>query len=102
VRAQDRDWMAHIDREVRAVCDGKNWRRQVRRAESIPPVAVDESPLEDYYWKLIPPAYGLPAHEHSKGFEGTYYTLRVNRLEERFVFQHDTFHSGQRGAAIPK
>jgi hypothetical protein len=96
---EDRNWMAYIDAEVRAVCEAKGWRHQIRRRWSGREKPTSESPIEDYEWKLIPDAAPQPSEEApSDDFEGVYYVLSVDRPNDRFLFQHDTVHCGVWGS----
>jgi len=94
VSGEDQEWMAYIESEVSAVCAAKGWGHQIRRKWSARWKPVDESPIDDYEWKLMPGAQGkLP--DDSDGFiDGTYYVLRFDKPMCKFVFQHDTLHFG--------
>lgn len=90
----DREWMAYIDAEVRAVCDARGWGRQVRRKWAVREHPVWDSPIEEYEWKLIPSAHGRLPDAPSDDYDGTYYVLWFDRPRGRFVLQHDTQHVG--------
>ncbi|NNF58822.1 MAG: hypothetical protein HKN04_11330 [Rhodothermaceae bacterium] len=91
--------MAYIDGEVRAVCQTKGWGHQVRRNWSARRKPVAESPIDDYEWKLIPEADGKLPDDLEAGFnEGVYYVLSFDKVQARFVFQHDTSHGGAMGS----
>jgi len=92
---EDRNWMAYIDGEVKAVCEAKGWRHQIRRRWSVREKPTSESPIEDYEWKLIPHAGPqLPVEAPSGDFDGVYYVLSFDRPNDRFLLQHDTMHCG--------
>jgi hypothetical protein len=94
MRGEDRDWMAYIDAEVRAVCQAKGWGHQIRRKSSIREKPVALSPVEDYEWKLIPGAQGKLPDAPLDDFDGTYYLFSFDKPNEKFIFQHDTTHCG--------
>jgi hypothetical protein len=94
---QDREWMAYIDSEVRAVCEAKGWGHQIRRKEAIRHKPVSASPIEDYEWKLIPSERGKLPDAPAGDFEGVYYVLSFDRPNGKFVVQHDTSHCGRMG-----
>ena len=93
---QDREWLAYTNAEVRALCEEKAWGYQIRRNWAARKTPVDDSPLEDFEWKLIPGASGRLPDDEGK-YEGEYYVLRVERAHDRFRFQHDTLHVGVQG-----
>lgn len=95
VSGENQEWMAYIDSEVRAVCEAKGWRHQIRRKWSVREKPVAESSIEDYEWKLIPSVEGTPTDAPLSDFEGTYYVLRFDKPMCKFVFQHDTLHFGR-------
>jgi hypothetical protein len=97
MQKESRDWMTYIDTEIRAVCEAKGWGHQIRRKWSVREKPVSESPAEDYEWKLIPGARGKLPDASSRDFEGTYYVLSFDRLNGKFIFQHDTSHCGMWG-----
>jgi hypothetical protein len=94
MRTEDRDSMAYIDTEVRAVCQAKDWGYQIRRKWSVREKPVSDSPIEDYEWKLIPGAHGKLPDAPPGDLEGTYYVLWFDKPNAKFVLQHDTFHDG--------
>ncbi len=87
---EDRDWMAYIDGEVRAVCEARGLGHQIRRKWSVREKLVAYSPFHDYEWKLIPIARGRLLYAVDSEWEGEYYVLRFDKRKKRFVFQHDT------------
>jgi len=96
---EDRNWMAYIDSEVRAVCEPKSWRHQIRRRWSVREKPTSKSHIEDYEWKLIPEAGPqLPEEAPSGDFEGVYYVLGFDKPNDRFLLQHDTMHLGTWGS----
>ena len=97
MRQEDREWMAYIDGEVRAVCLEKGWGHQVRRKWSLREKPVWRSPIEDYEWKLVPSAQGEPPQAQPGDFNGAFYVLWFDRGNDRFVLQHDTLHVGLMG-----
>jgi hypothetical protein len=97
MRNDDRDWMAYVDGEVRAVCESKGWGHQIRRKWSVREKPVWQSPIDDYEWKLIPDAHGRLEDAQPGDFDGIYYVLCFDRPNGRFVFQHDTSHCGIMG-----
>ena len=91
-------WMAYIDREVRAACHAKGWGHQIRRKWSVREKPVWESPVEDYQWKMIPGADGeLPEAPPVNFDEGVYYVLSFDSSHSKFILQHDTAHCGVLG-----
>ena len=56
---EEKFWMSYIDGEVRAVCEARGWRYQVRRKWSVREKPVADSSISDYEWKLCP---GLRLH----------------------------------------
>ena len=94
-----REWMAYVDAEVRAACEKKGWRSQMRRRWSVRDKAVTESSVEDYEWKLIPDAAAsIPEGDRVDEIdEGVYYVLRLDRPARKLVLQHDTEHRGDVG-----
>lgn len=94
VHAQDRDWMAYIEAEVEAVCQGRGWRHQIRRRWSVREKMVSASDIDDYEWKLIPDFHGSLPDAQPDDFEGVYYVLGFDQSSGRFVLQHDTSHYG--------
>ena len=94
---EDRDWMAYIDREVRAACEAKGWGQQIRRKWSAREKPVSESLIDDYEWKLVPDAAGTLPEAPAGDFDGVYYVLCFDKPNGRFVFQHDTSHCGMMG-----
>ena len=92
MRQKDQSWMDYIDAEVRAVCEAMGWAHQVRRKWSVREIAVTESPISDYEWKLMPRAE--VASSAADDFEGVYYVLQFDKSNGRFILQHDTAHCG--------
>ena len=97
VDTEEQGWMAHIDREVRAVCEAQGWGHQIRRKWSVRERPVSESPIDHYEWKLIPDAHGRLPDAQAGDFDGVYYVLWFDKPNGRFVFQHDTEHVGIMG-----
>jgi hypothetical protein len=95
--AEQRDWLAYIDTEVRAACMVKGLAPQVRRKWSARDKPVSDSNVEDYEWKLIPRSQQVQSTASPDDFEGVYYVLRLDRLNRAFVLQHDTSHCGVMG-----
>lgn len=95
--AEDEEWMAYIDREVRSFCEAKGWGHQVRRKWSVREKPVEDSAIEDYEWKLIPSGGGELPDARDGDFEGVYYVLWFDRAKNKFVLQHDTSHGGVMG-----
>jgi hypothetical protein len=94
---EEQEWMAYIDGEVRALCEAKGWGQQIRRKWTVRERPVEESPIDDYEWKLIPSAQGRLADTPPGDYEGTYYVLRFEKCNGGFVLQHDTSHCGRMG-----
>jgi hypothetical protein len=97
--ADDADWMAYIDTEVRAVCQPRGWRHQIRRKWSIRDKPVSDSGIDDYEWKLIPDAQRGPADAPRELWdeEGVYYVLWFNMAQASFFLQHSTSRCGRIG-----
>jgi|SRR5690242_17140024 len=94
MREEDQIWMSYIDAEVRATCETKSWRHQVRRKWSAREKPVAESLLDDYEWKLIPGTFYELAKSVAEAFEeGNYYVLSFDRPTSRFILEHDTSHA---------
>lgn len=95
MRDLDSQWMAYIDREVRATCADIGCDHQVRRKWSVREKPVSASPLEDYEWKLIPKvAIDGILQTPDDSDQGTYFVLSCDRSDRSFLFQHDTVHVG--------
>jgi hypothetical protein len=94
--AEDADWMEYIDTEVRAVCQGRGWRHQIRRKWSIRDKPVSDSGIDDYEWKLITDdrsgSPNAPAQDCDE--EGAYYVLWFSTAKASFFLQHDTSRCG--------
>jgi hypothetical protein len=74
--AEEADWMAYIDTEVRAHCEAKGWRHQIRRKWSIRDKPV--SGLEFRWFGLVPATtQSAPSSAITLADEA------VNRYEER-------------------
>ena len=97
MHADEQDWMAYIDGEVRAVCEVKGWVRQIRRKWSVREKPVSESTIDDYEWKLIPDVKGRLPDAPPGDFDGIYYAFSFDKSNGRFVLQHDTAHCGVMG-----
>jgi hypothetical protein len=97
VHAGDQDWMTYIDAEVRAVCQARGWRHQIRRKESVREKPVAKSMIDDSEWKLIPTAPEQLPDTRPDDWQGVYYVLSFDRANRRFLLQHDTSHSGMLG-----
>jgi len=92
----DREWASYVDDEVREVCALKGWRHQIRRRRSAREKPVDESPVDDYEWKLVVKKDESP-DPGADDFEGVYYVLSFDRTKDRFILQHDCEHCGRWG-----
>jgi len=92
--------MTYIDTEVREVCISKQWQQQIRRKWTVREKPVSASAIDDYEWKLIPTLEPTtPPQPDIAEYFGTYYVLNLERLNARFVLQHDTFRVGIVGPA---
>ena len=92
---EDKDWMAYIDAEVKAACGHRGLVPQIRRKWSVREKPVAESPIEDYEWKLVKPDPGT--FDAPDEFEGTYYVLGFDKVNGRFLLQHDNWQGGDVG-----
>jgi hypothetical protein len=97
VLAGDHDWMVYIDAELRAVCEAKGWRHQIRRKESVREKPVGKSTVDDYEWKLVPTVQEKLPDTRPEDWQGTYYVLSFDRANRSFLLQHDTSHCGMMG-----
>ena len=94
MRIKDKTWMAYIDAEVRAVCEAKGWRHQIRRRWSVRQKMVSWSTIDDYEWKIIPDSDGKLPPAAADDYEGVYYVLGFDKSDRKFFFMHDTSHCG--------
>jgi hypothetical protein len=95
VFGSNQEWMVYIDSEVRAACEKKGWRCQIRRQWSVRDKPVSDSSVDDYEWKLIPGTKAELPEQHPIQFdEGIYYILSLDPHGEKLVLQHDTVEGG--------
>jgi hypothetical protein len=90
VNAVEQGWMQYIDGEVRAACDRKRLRSQIRRRDLARALPVRDSPLDHYEWKLTPLDDPEAAVYLEDDWQGVCYLLRFEKDHGVFVFQHDT------------